>query len=563
MEKRMKINKNYRIMGIADACFLAVIFFTGCASVSKNKTYKKPDYSVDDVRNIEITDILANLEKKPVESLWRAGIVNDTATIDTCTKKIVSLYTAAYTSKDYFTALRYYASLEAAGYSGLDELKTSADELRNLYSKDVPGLGESQNNAAVSSKNVPGINGSPSPESVSKYIEGTVTIWVDQGVKVENGVGRADRVIGSGFFIRKDGYIVTNHHVIENCVNPKYEGYARLYVKLADDPDTRIPAKVIGWDSVLDLALLKAEVDAPYVFSLGSSTELSVGDKIYAIGSPVGLERTLTSGIVSSTNRKLFTTGGVFQIDAAVNAGNSGGPCIDVNGRVQAIVFAGMPQYQGLNFAIPIEYLETDLPMLYHGGKREHGWIAAYGHTMKSGLSEEGLELQYVLPAGSAGRSDLPEGAVITGVNGKKVQNLEDLQSEIRRWIPETLVKITCSADGKEKQYVVYLEKRPEYPGYEIYQHDTIQRSFMPIFGMKMEAVSTLTTKKYSITQIIKGGVADESGFSENDPVEINRIRFSDDKSAISAEIYAKNRKKGYLDIGIALAAPLDSPYYF
>ena len=88
-------------------------------------------------------------------------------------------------------------------------------------------------------------------------VNATVTIWVDKGIAIHNGMGFADRVLGSGFFIDRKGYIVTNHHVISDMVDPKYEGYSRLYVKLAADQDTRIPAKVIGFDKIHDLALLK------------------------------------------------------------------------------------------------------------------------------------------------------------------------------------------------------------------------------------------------------------------------------------------------------------------
>ena len=102
---------------------------------------------------------------------------------------------------------------------------------------------------------------------------------------------------------------------------------------------------------------------------------MSVGDKISAIGTPIGLEGTLTSGIISSIGRKMTTLGNVFQIDAAVNSGNSGGPLIDEKYKVQAIVFAGMLQFQGLNFAIPVEYLKLLLPRLYYGGEILHPFV--------------------------------------------------------------------------------------------------------------------------------------------------------------------------------------------
>ena len=194
--------------------------------------------------------------------------------------------------------------------------------------------------------------------SVSKMISGTVTVWVDKGIKIEKGLGYADISIGSGFFIDNRGYIVTNYHVIESEVNPEYEGYSRLYIKTSKDSETKVPAKVVGYDSVMDLALLKTEITPDFVFQLGSSGNLEVGDQIYAIGSPLGLEKTITSGIISTTDRKITTMGTVMQIDASVNAGNSGGPAVSKEGLVQGVVFAGIEGSQGLNFAIPVEYLK-------------------------------------------------------------------------------------------------------------------------------------------------------------------------------------------------------------
>lgn len=106
----------------------------------------------------------------------------------------------------------------------------------------------------------------PAP-SFPRMISGTVTILVDRGIKVEKGVGFADRVIGSGFFIDKRGYILTNHHVIESEVDPKYKGYSRLFIRLSESPaGERIPAKVVGYDKTLDLALIKTEITPEYVF---------------------------------------------------------------------------------------------------------------------------------------------------------------------------------------------------------------------------------------------------------------------------------------------------------
>jgi S1-C subfamily serine protease len=534
-----------------------MMLLSSCTTIKQpSEVYSQPDYTAQDVRNQEVKRIEALREKNGTEALWRSLLLGDTDVVASCFSDVVSAYRTAVEKKEWFEALRLYRSLSASAYPDIKTLPENEDRLTQLCLSGVPGLVNKSSPAAASGAQV--------KTRVSSYISGTVTVWVDRGVKIEKGVGYADRVIGSGFFISKDGYIVTNNHVIEDVVDPKNEGYSRLYVKLASDSETRIPAKVIGWDPVVDLALLKAEIEAPYVFPLGSSQDLDAGDRIYAIGSPVGLERTLTSGIVSATDRKLFTIGSVMQIDAAVNSGNSGGPCIDENGAVQAIVFAGMLQYEGLNFAIPVEYLVADLPGLFHGGKYEHPWMGAYGHTKKEMGKDAGLEVQYVLPGAGASRARIAAGDTIVAVDGKTVHTLEDMQRILLYRTPDSIVTVSCqTSSGAEKQVLVYLSDRPENPGYTVYQNDVLAGSFTPIYGMKLTSLSNGGSKKYAISSIIRGSVADESGFSENDPVEVQNIKFNDDNSVIYSELYTKNRKKGYLDAVMALTAPLDSPYYF
>lgn len=531
------------------SCALSFLFLGGCGSIREaQKVYERPDYTLEDVRNEEIKRIEELSQKDVVQAYWRAFLLNDERTVGFCAEKVVESYKEALSEENWLEARRYAFALEYIGYPQLSSLEKSTEELTKLCIAQISSFG------AVPSKE---------PVKVSELIKGTVTVWVDKGIKVENGMGYADRVIGSGFFISKDGYIVTNHHVIADLVNPKYEGYARLYVKLAEDSETRIPAKVIGWDSSVDLAVLKTEVDAPYVFALGSSGSLEVGDKVYCIGSPVGLERTLTSGIVSASDRSLFSAGPVMQIDAAVNSGNSGGPCVDENGNVQAIVFAGMLQYSGLNFAIPVEYLKSELPVLIAGGKYDHSWMEANGRTKRTGGKDVGIELSYVMPGGNAHRAGLEAGDLITSIEGAQVRTLEDLQKKMLGITAGFIINVGyVRGEGPERTVKVYVSSRPLNPGYTFYKNDVVSGSFTAIFGMKMTPLSE-GRRKYQISQVIRGSIADESGFSESDPVEIKSISFNNENTALYAEIYAKNRKKGYLDISVGIAAPLDSPNYF
>jgi len=535
---------------------LTVIFFSFCCFACKtNKLPSGPeenlDYTQKDVHDAEVKRIYELLQKNPVEALWRAKVLDDKAVSDECAGFVKDALASRVEQKDYVEAWTFYNSLITAGYEDHAVKVMDKNAMKNFYFDGVPG---------ISGKNLARL------EKISDYIQGTVTVWVDLGIKVQNGMGYAARVIGSGFFIDPRGYIVTNHHVIEEIVNPKSSGYGKVFIKMAEDSDQRIPARVVGYDSVHDLALLKTEIKVPYYFTLGSQSQLNVGSVIYAIGSPLGLERTLTSGVVSSADRKLFSTGSVVQIDAAVNSGNSGGPCIDKNGIVQGVVFAGIASYQGLNFAIPVEYLKQDLPILYRGGERKFPWIGAYGHTAKAGRVAYGLEVQYIKPGSAMARAGIKPGDVVVSLDGQKVSSLENAQDILRDHVPGTIISCEYLAGGSyeaKKECLLYLTERPKNPGYAVYQGDMVQNSFVAIFGMELTPSSTASSKTYMVKHVIPGSAADENGFSENDPLTIGRIQFNEDKSAIMVAFSTKNRRNGYLDISVAMQAMLDSPYYF
>lgn len=421
----------------------------------------------------------------------------------------------------------------------------------------------------------------PSRGVISSMIPAVVTVWVDRGLAIQRGVGYANIVIGSGFFIDRRGYIVTNYHVISSEVDADYEGYSRLYIKLADDPDTRVPARVVGWDPVFDLALLKTEITPPAVFQLGSSKDLRLGARIYAIGSPAGLDQTLTSGIVSAQGRRLLSLGDVLQIDAPINHGNSGGPIIDEGGRVQAVVFAGIESYEGLNFAIPVELLKLILPQLYSGGRVAHSWLGAYGKTAtpSAPTQEAGVSAVYCVPGLSLFQAGVPENAVITAVNGMSVKTLEELQYRLMAEYPGTIVRLSGyvpetaaggsgvapdsggASGGGAKDWYAVLYVRPEKPGAVVIERDLQSRAFLPMFGMNLQRIGS--TRRYSVASLIRGGIADESGFSQNDVVEIRDFLADVKNGVLYTQLYAKRRKSGYMESYIGLGASLDSPSYF
>ncbi|MGL4982310.1 MAG: S1C family serine protease [Treponemataceae bacterium] len=532
-----------------------IVIFAGCAT--KKEIYTSLDFLDINTRQYEILEIKKRIPQNIIESLWRASVLKNA--YSEADEEIDSLIAEIYENiKIEFDtaveknlpqkALDIYTSIEACDPSKLTILSLPKKKLTEmLLSSFLPHMLE-KNQGDV---------------RIAQMIKGTVTIWVDMGFKIDRGRGFVDRSLGSGFFIDKRGYVITNYHVIASKVDPKYEGYSRVYVKLSHDIETRVPAKVVGWDKALDLALLKIEVDAPHVFPLGSSKDLDVGDSIYAIGSPVGLESTITSGIVSSKDRKLFSMGQVMQIDAAINSGNSGGPIVDKSGSVQAVVFAGIEQFEGLNFAVPIEYLKSILARLYAAGKVDHGWLGLYGKTYRDFAGKgSGVEVLYSMPGGTAFRSGLKKGNVITAIDGVAVTSVEDLQNLLIAKSNQTILKVTAHDEDKQiTQYSVYFDTRPEQPGYEIYKRDTLANAFLPIFGM--ELVPTSGSKKFYIGGLLKSSIADESGFSVQDPIEVNRISFYQDNQVMVAEVFTKKRKGGYLDLFLTLPAYLDNTNYF
>ncbi len=535
---------------------ISVLFFS-CAS--SKEVYEPKNYSDQAIRELEIARIQNTADDNSVMSLWQISLIKEMFPEDEAVKKaftevektVFEQMNSAVENKKLVEATRLFNSLTVLNSS----LVTAEDDPSQKLSSFTYSVATNPDNTKDTIAHV------------SQMILGTVTVWVDKGIKVEAGRGYVDTVLGSGFFIDSRGYIVTNHHVIESEVDPEYEGFSRLYIRLAEDPETRIPAKVIGWDKALDLALLKAEIPAPYVFDLGSSSSLNIGDRIFAIGSPIGLDKTLTGGIISATERELLSLANVMQIDAAINVGNSGGPIIDTNGTVLGVAFAGIKPYEGLNFAIPVEYLKLELDALQEGGEIEHGWIGVHGRTKKDvgpNALQEGIEVLYRMPGGPAYLAGIQDGDVITAINGKTVSTIEELKYATLGLRAETIITLSgATSDGNSFSKIVCLTKRPESPGLEIFNRDLLANAMLPIFGMKLTSTSDFSAKKYYINSIERSSIADESGFSELDPIEINRTRFSPDNDAIQIEVFTKKRRNGYLEVFLSLVAPLDSPSYF
>lgn len=532
--------------------FLLIILLFGCSSVKKIENPISLDYTQEDVAKNEIETIRKLKSSDPTKALWRSYLLGNKDILQECIDHCLIQLDLSIEEKDYFEAKKYVISLESV------DVKVEKDKknlIESFYATDIPGFGKNP----------------LEPKTIEDCVNATVTILVDKGLAIKNGIGFADGVVGSGFFIDERGYIITNYHVIKDLVDPTYEGFSRLYVKLQEDLDTKIPAKVIGYDSILDLALIKAELDPKFVLNLGSSEKLKVGTEISAIGAPIGLDGTLTTGVISTAERKLNTLGTYFQVDAAINSGNSGGPLIDKNHNVQAVVFAGIPSFQGLNFAIPVEYLWQILPLMYKGDEVYHSWIGAYGHTKRKGKEKVGLEVQYILPGGVAHRAGLKENDVIISVNGKSIKTIDDFQFVLMGHNVGTVLKCKyISSDEKfengenpEKETLIYLEKRSNQPVVEIYKSDYYSKAFIPFFGLELIPTSSSRKKSFMVKNVIRGTAADELGFSENDKLVVGKVKLDDNNKYLIAQVSTQRKKKGFMDISLMLSTPYDSPYYF
>ncbi len=395
-------------------------------------------------------------------------------------------------------------------------------------------------------------------EDLPGIVDSTVTIWVNRGIRVESGMGFPDRVIGSGFFIDYRGYILTNYHVIESEVDPEYEGFSRLFIREGGSSSTKIPARVVGWDPLLDIALLKAEVSPEYIFTPGRE-DLRLGEPIYAIGSPGGLEKTITSGIVSAVDRRLLQIGDAMQIDVPINQGNSGGPLLNENGMLVGVVFAGIEFFEGINFAVPSFWLTRILPRLYEEGEIEHAWLgAALNET------SQGLTALYAVPGTPAERGGIKEGDQLLQVNGEPVASLRRVHALLIAEKPGRMVRTLWKrTDGTEETVYFELQKRPRIPMLEAARRDSEEDLILPLFGMQIEETgSTLWEKGYIITKVYPGSIADETGLSVNDPFFWRGLKIDEEQKVALFQIIIKKRKAGFLESSIQMGAYIEVDYF-
>jgi len=297
------------------------------------------------------------------------------------------------------------------------------------------------------------------------------------------GLPQKGTATGSGLVVDKDGYVVTNAHVVE--------GADSVTVSFSEKGES-VPAEVKGVDRSTDVAVLKVDpskFDNLTTVPLGDSSKSQVGDPVIAIGNPFGLSRTVTTGIVSGLQRQIqapngFTISNVIQTDAAINPGNSGGPLLDANGRViginSQIQTGGGQGSVGIGFAVPINTVKDELTKLKAGESVERAYLGVQMQRVDAQLSEDlnlpadhGALIVSVTPdspaekaglrAGETGTSQgvTAGGDVIVAVDGKETKTEDDVANAIAEHQPGDKVEITYYRGNARKTATVTLDKRP------------------------------------------------------------------------------------------------------
>jgi serine protease Do len=335
-----------------------------------------------------------------------------------------------------------------------------------------------------------------------------------------------ERSLGSGFFIDAEGHIVTNNHVIENA--------DKIKVKLNNGKE--YDAEIVGRDPNTDIALVKAKGPTDFHFvELGDSDALAVGEWVVAVGSPFGLEHTVTAGIVSAKGRVIGSGpyDDFIQTDASINPGNSGGPLVNMKGRVVGINTAIVSRSGGnvgIGFAIPTSLARNIIEQLKESGSVTRGWLGVSIQDLTPELAEyygvndgEGALVGEVFEGDPADKAGIQSKDVIIEVDGKKIQDSRDLSRTIAQVPVDKKVTIKALRQGKERTFHVRIAKRTE-------DKETIAAegpSKEMDLGMSVSALTPELARQFDISAtegvvvvaVEEGGPAEEAEVREGDVI--------------------------------------------
>ena len=341
-------------------------------------------------------------------------------------------------------------------------------------------------------------------------------------------------VQGTGFFISADGYAITNNHLVENGTK----------VKVFTIQGDEYSAKIIGTDPRTDVALIKIEVkNLPYA-ELGDSAQVKVGEWVAAIGNPLGMEHTVTAGIISAKSRQLGLGDNNYedfiQTDAAINRGNSGGPLVNMKGEVIGItsnilVPSGVSGNIGIGFAIPSNMAKKVVTQLKEKGKVVRGWLGVEVATqpidqdtqkLLNLQSKKGALISTVTQGGPAEKAGFKQYDVIIEINGQAIDNSNDLRMKIADIQPGTKVEIKVIRDGKEKTLTATVAELEEE------RQKTSAMSAGKDIGLTVAALTPNIARRYGyrtakgllVTDVDSSSDAGRKGIQPGDIIlEVNR----------------------------------------
>jgi serine protease Do len=323
----------------------------------------------------------------------------------------------------------------------------------------------------------------------------------------DGGYGGGDtQSLGSGFILSKDGYILTNYHVVKDA--------DEIIVRFFDRRE--LTAKLIGSDARTDVALLKVDAtDLPAV-TIGDPNKLQVGEWVLAIGSPFGFEESVTSGIVSAKGRSL--PGGNYvpfiQTDVAINPGNSGGPLFNMDGKVVGInsqIYSRTGGYMGLSFAIPMDIVMNVVEQIKKTGKAQHGWLGVQIQDVTRELAEsfgmkkpQGALISKVIPGSPAEKAQLQIGDIITEFNGQAIENSGDLPPMVGMTPINEKATLKILRQGEEQTVTFNVGLLPDQVDKEA---ETKTEKFKKPNNRLGVNVKNLSDQEREALQVVKGGV--------------------------------------------------------
>lgn len=340
------------------------------------------------------------------------------------------------------------------------------------------------------------------------------------------------RSLGSGFIIDHHGYIVTNNHVIKNA--------DQIKVKLANEKEFN--AEVVGRDSKTDLALIKINASEDLTpLKLGNSEKLEVGSWVVAIGSPFGLEQTVTAGIVSAKGR-IIGSGpydDFIQTDASINPGNSGGPLLNMKGEVVGINTAIVASGQGIGFAIPINMAEGIINQLKDNGEVTRGWLGVAIQDLTPELAEyyglknkKGVLVTHVYEDDPADKGGIRPHDIIVSVGDQRVTTTRELSSAIAASLIGKTTSITILRNGIEKAVYVKLKKRDDAVLQAAADNTGTNELGLILSELTPEMANRLDFSEDEqgilVTQVKNASKADKAGIRQGDLIkEVNHKKVS------------------------------------